>query len=512
MLAFVVLIILLRKAQAGRTVGHDQPGNALDSAAALARSTADMAARRADHRSKPLCVGVEVADQQQSGVLLGQGVYLGQNFFGAGIVYRFTDNRSRVDFDDRHTRRVLHCGGRGGKVSEIRVAQHIFCLQGRDCLAQMQDGNGSIFGAADTDTDKVITGLQNIGGSLGIIRCHLRQSKGAGDRFRFTGGKLTGLGKGAKLLPGGIELTGRLAQIHLYDLPTSHSADVFHGSTHSDLRAVCLHLGSPKAELGVGKPVSKGEQSLFAEGIKIAVAYIDALAVAGFVHVLKVGHFRVFLKGGPGSCQLAGGVGLAQQNIRQRTAGLDTELREQQNVAHAHNGGEIHHAADIQHQHKAGELFVQRQNIPHLGIRQADVALERRAVVALTGNAGDNINRCIALSVERQVIFGLRHDLAHAVEDKVLLGGFGVLFQLLQKGFVGLFPRLLVAGVPLHPGQGEACLPQTFLDHDAVAGVYLAGAGAALDGAAYTAAVGGQRAGTFQREAAVLFQQYRAAR
>ena len=200
------------------------------------------------------------------------------------------------------------------------------------------------------------------------------------------------------------------------------------------------------------------------EGIKIAVAHIDAFAVAGFVHVLKVGHFRVFLKGGPGGRQLAGGIGLAQQNIRQRTAGLDTELGQQQNVAHAHNGGEIHHAADIQHQHKAGELFVQRQNIPHLGIGQADVALERRAVVALTGNAGNNVNCCIALSVERQVVFRLGHDLAHAVEDKVLLGGFGILFQLLQKGFVGLFPRLLVAGVPLHPGQGKACLLQSFLN------------------------------------------------
>ena len=375
----------------------------------------------------------------------------------------------------------------------------------------MQDGGRGGFNAADTDTDKVIACLQNIGGSLGIISCHLRQGKGAGDRFRFTGGKLVRFGKGAKLLPRCIEFAGGLAQIHLHDLPACQSADVFHESTHSDLCAVCLHCDSSKAELCVGKPVSKGEQSRFAEGIKIAVAYIDALAVAGFVHVLKVGHFRVFLKGGPSRRKLAGGIGLAQQNIRQRTAGLDTELREQQNVAHVHNGGEIHHAADIQHQHKAGELFVQRQNIPHLGIRQADVALERRAVVALTGNAGDNINRCIALSVERQVIFGLRHGLAHAVEDKVLIDGFGVLFQLLQKGLVGLFPRLLVAGVPLHPGQGKACLLQPFLNGYAIAGINLAGAGAAANRAAHAAAISSKGAGLFQWEIAVLFQQHGAA-
>ena len=35
---------------------------------------------------------------------------------------------------------------------------------------------------------------------------------------------------------------------------------------------------------------------------------------------------------------------------------------------------------------------------------------------------------------------------------------------LLQKGFVGLFPCLLIAGVPLHPGQGKACLLQSFLN------------------------------------------------
>ena len=168
-LALAVLIILLRKAQTGRAVGHDQPGNALDSAAALTRRTADMAACCADHRNKALCVRIKIADQKQGGVLLGQDVHLGQNFLGAGIIYRFTDDRDRVDFDDRHTLRALHRGGRGGKVGEIRAAQHIFCLQGRDGLAQMQDGGGDGFGAADTDTDKVITGLENIGGSFGII-------------------------------------------------------------------------------------------------------------------------------------------------------------------------------------------------------------------------------------------------------------------------------------------------------------------------------------------------------
>ena len=105
----------------------------------------------------------------------------------------------------------------------------------------MQDGGGDGFGAADTDTDKVITGLENLGGSFGIISCHLRQGKGAGDSFCFSRGKCAGLGKGAKLLPGHIELTGRLAQVDLHDLPPRHSAGVFHGGTHSDLRTVRLY-------------------------------------------------------------------------------------------------------------------------------------------------------------------------------------------------------------------------------------------------------------------------------
>ena len=132
----------------------------------------------------------------------------------------------------------------------------------------------------------------------------------------------------------------------------------------------------------------------------------------------------------------------------------------------------------------------------------------RCAVIALAGNAGDNIDGRIALSVQRQSIFGLGHDLAHAKEDKILFGRLGILFQLLQKGFVRFLPRLFVAGVPFRPGQGEARFPQTLLDRDAVAGVYLAGAGAAANRTAHTAAVSGQCAGLFQREAAVLFQQH----
>ena len=107
-LALIVLIILFRKAQTGRAIRHNKEGEAADLVAALTRSTADMVARRADHRSKPLCVRIEIANQKQGGVLLGQGVHLGQNFLGAVVGYRFTGNRDRVDFDDRHTCRAFH--------------------------------------------------------------------------------------------------------------------------------------------------------------------------------------------------------------------------------------------------------------------------------------------------------------------------------------------------------------------------------------------------------------------
>ena len=76
---------------------------------------------------------------------------------------------------------------------------------------------------------------------------------------------------------------------------------------------------------------------------------------------------------------------------------------------------------------------------------------------------------------------------------------------------MGLFPRLLVAGVPLHPGQGKACLLQPFLNGYAIAGIYLAGAGAAANRAAHAAAISSKGAGLFQWEIAVLFQQHGAA-
>ena len=53
--------------------------------------------------------------------------------------------------------RVASGKGGDGKVGEIRAAQHIFDLQSRDGLVQMQHGGKDGFGAAYTDTNQIIT-------------------------------------------------------------------------------------------------------------------------------------------------------------------------------------------------------------------------------------------------------------------------------------------------------------------------------------------------------------------
>ena len=198
----------------------------------------------------------------------------------------------------------------------------------------MQHGGGGVISAVCTDADDVVTRFQNICTRAFIVGGHASNVKAARYGFTFSGGQLTGFGERAKLLLGLVELARGLAQVHLHDLPSGCVADIFNVRAHSYLCAIYFDRGRTHAEIRVGKSVAKGEQRLFAKGIKVTVADIDALAVAGIVPILKIGHFGVILKRGPGGRQLAGGVRLAQQNVRQCAACLDAELRQQQNIAH----------------------------------------------------------------------------------------------------------------------------------------------------------------------------------
>ncbi len=456
-----------------------------------------MGACRADHAGKPLCIFVKAAEAQERRILKRERGDFGQDFFRLVIYDLFGRKSAAVDFKCRQ--RIGQCSARrnGTQIFKIRLPQHILGLYRTNGIGQEQRSSRRCCSAVCADRYDIAASLQQIRTVRRVIGCHIRQGKHSRHGFLLTGQQLLRFGKGAKLLPRLIQLAHRLAQIHLYDLLAGVSANIFYGSGHGNRFTADRHRSILHPEIGIGKPISEREQRFFVKGIKIAVAHIDALAVAGRVSVLKIGHWRVAFLRGPCGRQLAGGIAFAQKNVCQRCACLHAQLGKQQNVAHFHNRGQIDHAAGVQHQHKMFICPIQSQNIPHFGIGQQNIALAPCAVAALAGDAADNVNCGLSAAIQRQVVFGFWHGFAHAVQKIVLVGGFGGGFQFLFKLFVRRCPVLLVSVQPCGRGDGKARVPQPGFNRHAVTGVYLARAGAALDGAAHTAAICGNFAGLF---------------
>ena len=189
-------------------------------------------------------------------------------------------------------------------------------------------------------------------------------------------------------------------------------------------------------------------------------------------------------------------------------ARLGAQLGQHQDVPHLRHRGQVHHAAHVQHQHKAAVLPMAGQNVPDLRVGQQNIAADGVAVGSLAGHPGEDVHSGLPLPVEGQVIGGLVRGAAHGDNHHVLPPLPGLLLHGLHKGHLGLGPGLVVAVHPRPGGDGEAGGGQPLLGGDEIAGVHLAGAGAALEGAACAAAVEGDFSGLFQRESAVGFQQH----
>ena len=189
-------------------------------------------------------------------------------------------------------------------------------------------------------------------------------------------------------------------------------------------------------------------------------------------------------------------------------ARLGAQLGQHQDVPHLRHRGQIHHAAYIQHQHKAAVLPAAGQNVPDLRVGQQDITARGVTVGALAGNAGEDVHGGLPLPVDGHIVDRLVGGAAHGDNHHILPSLPGLLLHSLHKGHLGVGLGLVVAVHPRLGGDGEAGGGQALLGGDEIAGVHLAGAGAALEGAAGAAAVEGDFAGLFQREGAVGFQQH----
>ena len=379
----------------------------------------------------------------------------------------------------------------------------------KDVLVQPHHSADGCAAAICAKVQHIVAFFQHGTAAFFVKGCQLLHGKAERQCLAFAGGQLLCLGKGCQRLIGLGQYAAGHRHIQLCHLFARPRAGVGDGDSHPNLVFLHCRFCVRKSKLRIGKAITKGKQRSFIHRVKIAVAHIDTLFVAGVVGIAKLGHGAVVLPCRPCGSQLTGGIGFAQQYIGKGVAHRNAGLGDQQDVGNlVHHRGQIHHAAHIQHQHKAGILLLKLQNVPHLGVGEQQIPLFRRTVCPLAADAPQHIHGGVSLAGKGQLVCRLCHNGPDAQHDGGNpLRGNGAL-DAGAKLFVGLIPNGVIAVQPAFCGDGKARVFQAFLHRDIVAGVHIAGTGAALDGLAGGVAVQGDFARRIQREAAVRFQQH----
>ena len=496
-------------AQAGGPVGHDQRGQALEAGRRLSGGADERLGGLADDGL--LVGGLGVLAQDDVGQLLVAQAL--DEVLGVGQVDRLAAvgpaQGGGLDVQARDAVGDLDDGRGGGPpVGEAGVAQGVVQLAHDGGLGQVDDGGGDGVAAGGPHAHHVVAGLQDGGGPRLVVGGQVGQVEGDDDLLGGAGGELVGLAEARQRLVGLVEPAGRDRDVDLDDLLARVLAGVGRRRRHAHLGAGDGDGGRAQLEARVAQAESEGEERGGGGGVEVAVADVDALAVVGVVGVAEVADGGVVLPGGPGGGQLAGGLGAAEQDVGEGVADGGAELGDDEDVPHVLHGRQVDDAADVEHQEELVELVLQRADVADLGVGEPHVPGLGAPVVALAGVAGEDVDGGLALAVERDVEGGGRVGQAHAVDEgghaRLLGPGLDVGDEV---GVVGLGD--LVVGVqPGLGGQGEAGLLQALLDGDDVAGVDVAGAGPALDGAPRPGAVQGELAGSGQGEGSVGGEQH----
>ena len=207
---------------------------------------------------------------------------------------------------------------------------------------------------------------------------------------------------------------------------------------------------------------------------------------------------------------MAGRCAFSKDKIGQDIAGLCPELAEQEDVPDRQNRGQIDRPAHVKDQQEIPVFCVKFQNIACFCLCQQDISSHGLPVGTFAGNARQNVYRRIPLSIQRQLIFRLRHDSAHAVQDRQCPALQRRTLQFADKKLLRFCIDLFVA---VHPGfarNGKAGRFKTVLRRYKIPGIGLSGACPSFDRTARAAAVERQFAGRVQRECPVIFKQHRA--
>ena len=363
-----------------------------------------------------------------------------------------------------------------------------------------------------------------------VIGGHAADGEAHRDGLRVPGEQQLRLAVAAQHLRGLAQFALGGAVIDLHDLSAGHVAGVEDLHRGDDFAVRQRHLLLRQREAGVGKAVAEGIDHLFrraGDGFKVAVADVDVLKIlhiiVGVVEAVRAGIVAQVPR--EGVRQLAGGVALAQQQLRRREAAFKAALPGQQHRADSLIFLEprgLDHAAGVQHhdglrergadllQH--GPLGVGQVEVPVLKnlVHHADVVAPLHALVlrggvelgfavpALAGEAADGDHRRVGEGPRRREkrVRDLR--LVHQAGD-VPCGVLRRDVVPVERGGAGKYRHLA-------RGLNKALIEVADVGHG-----HVAAAAAALDIVDGALAEEGDSGALRQREdAALVFQQHHA--
>ena len=192
---------------------------------------------------------------------------------------------------------------------------------------------------------------------------------------------------------------------------------------------------------------------------------------------------------------------------------LHTELGQEQDVPDlAQHRRQIHRSAHVQHQKELFVFLLQAEDVADFRIGQGDVPRDILPVISFPRSPGKHVHGGHTASFQGQIVFRLRHDRPHALDDGVGMVSSRPGPDLADEVFFCLRAHRVIGVQPARGGQAEARGLQAILHGDKIAGVYLARSRAALHRPPSSAPEERKIPGLGEGEASVRLQQHRALR
>ena len=220
------------------------------------------------------------------------------------------------------------------QILKTTVAADILHLLHRFGLIQRHRSRDMGITGTVTHTDIVCTRLHHIGRALCTIGCHGLRIKSYRHILALPGRQFLRLRIACQLLIRFVQLSCRRGVVNLHHFLTRCSAGIGHRRRNGYLCRIRRQLLRLHGKCGVSHTITERIGGHIADGIKIAVSYIDAFFIICIVRIAETFRGRIVLDRRPGHSQLAGRIRLTQKHIRQRVSRGGTKLPQKQDRAH----------------------------------------------------------------------------------------------------------------------------------------------------------------------------------